>query len=105
MEISQVRKRIQTALTTARDRARQRRQKADEAEKAYESFLDGVAAPLARQIANALRAEGYSFTVSTPHRAEAFEACRYAIDRLKATVPIWKKEFTVEGEHWVEENP
>jgi hypothetical protein len=68
LEISQVRKRIQTALTTARDRARQRRQKADEAEKAYESFLDGVAAPLARQIANALRAEGYSFTVSTPHR-------------------------------------
>ncbi len=46
-----------------------------------------------------------AIAVSTPHRPEAFEACRYAIDRLKRTVPIWKKEFTVDGEHWVEENP
>jgi molybdopterin synthase catalytic subunit len=37
---------------------------------------------------------------SAPHRAEAFEAARYAIDRLKAIVPIWKKEFFAEGEHW-----
>jgi molybdopterin synthase catalytic subunit len=46
-----------------------------------------------------------AIAVSAPHRPEAFEACRYAIDRLKQTVPIWKKEFTVEGEYWVEENP
>lgn len=68
LEISQVRKRIQAAMTTARDRAKQRRQKADEAQKAYEGLLDHRAAPLARQIANALRAEGYAFTVSTPGR-------------------------------------
>jgi hypothetical protein len=68
MEISQVRKRIQGAMTTARDRAKQRRQKADEAEQAYEKFLDHLAAPLARQVVNALRSEGYAFTVSTPHR-------------------------------------
>jgi hypothetical protein len=68
LEISQVRKRIQAAMTTARDRAKQRRQNADEAEKAYETFLDHLAAPLARQIVNALRAEGYAFTVSTPNR-------------------------------------
>ena len=37
-----------------------------------------------------------------PHRAEAFEACRYAIDTLKATVPIWKKERYEDGEEWVE---
>ncbi|HEX8995049.1 MAG TPA: molybdenum cofactor biosynthesis protein MoaE [Ktedonobacterales bacterium] len=37
-----------------------------------------------------------------PHRAEAFEACRYAIDTLKATVPIWKKEVYEDGEEWVE---
>jgi molybdopterin synthase catalytic subunit len=37
---------------------------------------------------------------SAPHRAEAFEAGRYAIDRLKAIVPIWKKEFFEEGENW-----
>lgn len=39
--------------------------------------------------------------VSCPHRAEAFEACRYAIDRLKEIVPIWKKEHGEGGETWV----
>ena len=40
--------------------------------------------------------------VACPHRAEAFEACRYAIDTLKADVPIWKKEVAEDGEEWVE---
>ncbi len=40
--------------------------------------------------------------VSSPHRAEAFEACRYAIEELKVRVPIWKKEFAEDGEYWVE---
>lgn len=35
--------------------------------------------------------------VSAPHRAEAFEACRFVIDRLKQTVPIWKKEEFADG--------
>jgi molybdopterin synthase catalytic subunit len=40
--------------------------------------------------------------VSCPHRAEAFEVCRYAIDRLKQTVPIWKKENWADGvTEWV----
>ena len=55
-------------MVTARDRAKQRRQKGDEAEQAYTAFLDNLAAPLARQVVNALRAEGYAFTVSTPGR-------------------------------------
>ena len=38
--------------------------------------------------------------VSSAHRKEAFEACRYAIDTLKKTVPIWKKEFFEGGEVW-----
>ena len=38
--------------------------------------------------------------VSAPHRPEAFEACRYAIDTLKRTVPIWKKEVFMEGAQW-----
>lgn len=39
---------------------------------------------------------------SAAHRAEAFEACRHGIERLKADVPIWKKEHLAEGEsHWV----
>jgi molybdopterin synthase catalytic subunit len=40
--------------------------------------------------------------VACAHRAEAFEACRYAIDTLKSTVPIWKKEAYEDGEEWVE---
>ena len=38
------------------------------------------------------------------HRAEAFAACRYAIDTLKLRVPIWKKEFAEGGEYWVEDH-
>lgn len=41
-------------------------------------------------------------SVSCPHRAEAFEACRFAIDRLKEIVPIWKKENSPDGStDWV----
>lgn len=43
-----------------------------------------------------------AIAVSAPHRREAIEACHYAIDRLKAIVPIWKKEVWTDGEHWVE---
>lgn len=39
---------------------------------------------------------------SAPHRAEAFEACRYGIDELKERVPIWKKEFASSGATWIE---
>lgn len=42
---------------------------------------------------------------AAPHRAQAFEACRFAIDTLKETAPIWKKEFAEGGSYWVEENP
>ncbi|MFL6275093.1 MAG: molybdenum cofactor biosynthesis protein MoaE [Blastocatellia bacterium] len=42
--------------------------------------------------------------VASAHRGVAFEACRYAIDRLKKIVPIWKKEYFEDGEVWVE-NP
>jgi molybdopterin synthase catalytic subunit len=40
--------------------------------------------------------------VASPHRAEAFDACRYIIDRVKQDVPIWKKEVFTDGEAWVE---
>jgi len=39
--------------------------------------------------------------VAAPHRAEAFDACRYAIDRIKEIVPIWKKEIYEDEEKWV----
>lgn len=43
--------------------------------------------------------------VATPHRQAAFEACAYAIDTLKTTVPIWKKEIFEDGEVWVAAHP
>lgn len=39
--------------------------------------------------------------IASPHRREGFEACQYAIDRLKQIVPIWKKEVWEDGEIWV----
>ena len=39
-----------------------------------------------------------------PHRAEAFDACRFAIDTLKQTVPIWKKEVATDGAYWVDDH-
>ncbi|MBI2954812.1 MAG: molybdopterin converting factor subunit 1 [Chloroflexi bacterium] len=39
--------------------------------------------------------------IASPHRKEGFEACQYAIDRLKQVVPIWKKEVWEDGEVWV----
>lgn len=42
---------------------------------------------------------------AAPHRAEAFDACRAAIDRLKRDVPIWKREVTVDGVTWFGQGP
>ncbi|WP_280769294.1 molybdenum cofactor biosynthesis protein MoaE [Salipaludibacillus daqingensis] len=39
--------------------------------------------------------------VSTPHRADSFEGSRYAIERIKEIVPIWKKEHWEDGEEWI----
>jgi molybdopterin synthase catalytic subunit len=40
--------------------------------------------------------------ITSAHRRPAFDACHYAIDKLKKVVPIWKKEFFEDGEVWVE---
>ncbi len=41
---------------------------------------------------------------AAPHRGEAFEACRFAIDTLKVTVPIWKREVATDGAYWVDDH-
>ncbi|GAB3571136.1 molybdenum cofactor biosynthesis protein MoaE [Spirosoma luteolum] len=43
--------------------------------------------------------------VATAHRADSFDACRYIIDTIKQTVPIWKKEIFTDGEVWVNAHP
>jgi len=40
--------------------------------------------------------------VSSPHRPEAFEACRYCLEQVKQVLPVWKKEFRPDGSFWVE---
>ena len=76
VEVSIVRKRVQQAIAASREQARQRRERAAAAAQAYEVFLRDVAAPVARQVAGALKAEGYAFTVFTPG-----ESLRLASDR------------------------
>ena len=41
---------------------------------------------------------------ASAHRGEAFEACRFAIDTLKITVPIWKREVATDGAYWVDDH-
>ena len=53
-------------MDSARDRALRRRERAAEAQRTYETFLADIATPVARQLANALKAEGFAFTVFTP---------------------------------------
>jgi len=43
--------------------------------------------------------------IASPHRDTAFQACRFLIDELKKTVPIWKKEFYEDGSIWVNAHP
>src|SRR5215510_5121808 len=66
MEISDVRKRIHATIERSRQRAAERRARADESAKAYSTFIETIAVPLFRQVANALKAEGYPFGVFTP---------------------------------------
>ncbi|HEU5257060.1 MAG TPA: hypothetical protein VFU28_13790 [Vicinamibacterales bacterium] len=66
MEVSEVRRQLKLAIDRAKARAQQKRQNVAEAERAYAAFLEDVATPTTRMLANALKAEGYLFTVSTP---------------------------------------
>ena len=75
------------------------------AEQASERW-PGVRVALAHRIGSLAIGEAAVLVVAAAaHRGEAFEACRYVIDTLKRTVPIWKKEFASEGSIWIEENP
>ena len=63
----------------------------------------GVAVAVAHRLGRLEIGEcSVAVAVAAPHRAEAFDACRWVMDTLKATVPIWKKEFFAGGAHWIE---
>ncbi len=68
METGQVRKRVIESLQALRAQEQQRRGRNADAEREFGTFLELVATPLARQVAGALKAEGYGLTVFTPGR-------------------------------------
>ena len=88
MEVSEVRRQLKQAIDRAKARAQQKRQHAADAERAYAVFLEEVATPTTRMLANVLKAEGYLFTVSTPSGG-----LRLASDRGRDDYV----EFTLDG--------
>jgi hypothetical protein len=83
MEISAVKRSVSDTIERARRRAGERRARADEAGRAYDRFLDAIAVPLFRQVANVLRADGYLFTVFTPAGSVRLMSDRHAEDFIE----------------------
>jgi hypothetical protein len=66
VEVSEVRRQLRHAVDRARARAQRQREQTADAERAYGAFLEEIAIPTTRMMANVLKAEGYLFTMSTP---------------------------------------
>lgn len=88
MEISEILKQLKHAIERSRRAAAERRQRADTAAVAYETFLEQIAAPLFKQVANALRAEGLSFQVFTPGGGLRLASERTAEDFIELTLDV-----------------
>jgi hypothetical protein len=86
MDISEVRKRVHAAIERAKQRDAERRARVDEAARTYSIFLDTIAVPLFRQIANVLRAEAYLFTVFTPSGSIKLASDRRAEDFIEISL-------------------
>jgi hypothetical protein len=83
MEISEVRKRVRDTIERARRHHVERRRRNDEATRAFDRFLDDIAVPFFKQIANVLKIEGYPFTVFTPSGGVRLMSDRSADDYLE----------------------
>jgi hypothetical protein len=97
MEISVLRKRILETIETARRTSAARRVRAEEAARAYAQFLDTVAMPLFRQVANVLKASGYPFTVFTPSGSVRLMSDRSAEDFIELSLDTSGTEPMVLG--------
>jgi hypothetical protein len=86
MEISIVRKRLTETIERAKKQAIERRGRADQASRDFEVFLQKIAVPLFRQVANALKADGYAFTVFTPSGSVRLMSDRSASDYIELTL-------------------
>ena len=97
MEVSEVRRQLKHAIDRAKTRAQQKRHNAAEAERAYATFLEEVATPIVRMLANALKAEGYLFTVSTPSGGLRLASDRGRDDYVELTLDGSGDKPTVVG--------
>ena len=97
METSRVRQRIAQTIERSRQRAGERRTRNDAATKAFGPFLDTIAIPLARQVANILKAEGYAFTIFTPGGSVRMISDRAAEDFVELTLDTAGDEPRVVG--------
>lgn len=74
----------------------------DKIVRAVEAEIPDVAIAVVHRLGHLVVGESsIAIVASSPHRAEAFNACRMIIDRIKETVPIWKKERGPDGEEWI----
>jgi hypothetical protein len=83
MEISDVRKRLLATIERSKQRAAERRARADDAAKAYSTFIDTIGVPMFRQVANVLKAEGYPFGVFTPAGSVKLVSDRHPQDSIE----------------------
>ena len=86
MEISLVRRRLTETIERAKRQAAERRGRSDQAARDFAVFLQKVAVPLFRQVANALKADGYAFTVFTPSDSVRLMSDRSADDYIELTL-------------------
>jgi hypothetical protein len=92
VEVSQVRIRLKRAIDAARERGQQRRQRVAAAELAYATFLEEVATPVARLVANTLKVEGYAFTVFTPGNGLRLASDRSRDDYIELALDVTSDE-------------
>ena len=83
MEIADVKRRVQETIDRAKRAAAERRARSDDATREYGEFLDRVAIPVFRQVANVLRAQGYPFSVFTPGGSVRLMSDRAAEDYIE----------------------
>jgi hypothetical protein len=83
LEVSQVSRRLKIAMEQARARSQGRRQRTANAEKTFAVFLETIATPVTRQVANALKVEGLAFTVGAPEGGLRLSADRWRDDFIE----------------------
>jgi hypothetical protein len=97
VEVSQVKRRLKTAIDASRERAQRRRQLVSEAQRAFDTFLADVATPVARQLANVMKSEGYAFTVFTPGDSLRLASDRSRDDFIEVTLDTSSEKPEVIG--------